>query len=166
MNIKSNSEGNRTGILFICLGNICRSPLAEGVLQHKLSERGLQDQYIVDSAGTGDWHVGDLADPRMRATALRYGIDLKSRARQVSEIDFKNFDMLLAMDHNNYMHLIDMAQGESEQARVHMMRTFDPDANKDFDVPDPYFGGDKGFEDVYHMLNRSCEMLLTMLENK
>ena len=62
MNIKSNSEGNRTGILFICLGNICRSPLAEGVLQHKLSERGLQDQYIVDSAGTGDWHVGDLAD--------------------------------------------------------------------------------------------------------
>ncbi|HCU81439.1 MAG TPA: protein tyrosine phosphatase [Chloroflexi bacterium] len=166
MDIKSNSERNQTGILFICLGNICRSPLAEGIFQHKLRECGLQDQYIVDSAGTGDWHVGDLADPRMRATALRYGIDLKSRARQVNEIDFKTFDLLLAMDRNNYNHLLDMAKGEIERERVHMMRAFDPDSNDDFDVPDPYFGGDQGFEYVYHMLNRSCERLLNMLENK
>ncbi|HJO90088.1 MAG TPA: hypothetical protein QF606_00305, partial [Anaerolineales bacterium] len=74
MNKVSNSEREVTGILFICMGNICRSPLAEGIFQHKLSECGLQDQYIVDSAGTGDWHAGDLADPRMRATALRHGI--------------------------------------------------------------------------------------------
>ena len=92
MNKVSNSEREVTGILFICMGNICRSPLAEGIFQHKLSECGLQDQYIVDSAGTGDWHAGDLADPRMRATALRHGIDLKSRARQVNMSDFVRFE--------------------------------------------------------------------------
>ena len=153
MNKVSNSEREVTGILFICMGNICRSPLAEGIFQRKLSECGLQDQYSVDSAGTGDWHAGDLADPRMRATAIRHGIDLKSRARQVKTIDFVRFDMLLAMDQNNYLHLLDIAQGESQKERVHMMRAFDSDAKQDLDVPDPYFGGDKGFEDVYHMLN-------------
>jgi protein-tyrosine phosphatase len=166
MNKISNSERDVTGILFICMGNICRSPLAEGIFQRKLSECGLQDQYSVDSAGTGDWHAGDLADPRMRATAIRHGIDLKSRARQVKTIDFVRFDMLLAMDQNNYLHLLDIAQGESQKERVHMMRAFDSDAKQDLDVPDPYFGGDKGFEDVYHMLNRSCERLLNFLENK
>ena len=166
MNKVSNSEREVTGILFICMGNICRSPLAEGIFQHKLSECGLQDQYIVDSAGTGDWHAGDLADPRMRATALRHGIDLKSRARQVNTSDFVRFDMLLAMDRNNYLHLSDMAQDEGQKERVHMMRAFDSDAKQDLDIPDPYFGGDKGFEDVFHMLNRSCEKLLNFLENK
>ncbi|MDP6769631.1 MAG: hypothetical protein QF704_02920, partial [Anaerolineales bacterium] len=95
-----------------------------------------------------------------------HGIDLKSRARQVNTIDFVKFDMLLAMDCNNYSHLSDMAQDEGQKERVYMMRAFDSDAKQDLDIPDPYFGGDKGFEDVFHMLNRSCEKLLNFLENK
>ena len=106
MNMTPTSQSGVTGILFICMGNICRSPLAEGIFQHKLSQRVLHHKYMVESAGTGNWHVGDLADPRMRTTALRNGIDLTSRARQVNQKDIKRFDMLLAMDRNNYLHLL------------------------------------------------------------
>ena len=166
MNMTPTSQSGVTGILFICLGNICRSPLAEGIFQHKLSQRVLQHKYMVESAGTGNWHVGDLADPRMRTTALRNGIDLTSRARQVNQKDFKRFDMLLAMDRNNYLHLLDMDKTATYTERVHMMRAFDPDVQQELDVPDPYFGGDSGFDDVYQMLDRSCENLLNILESK
>jgi protein-tyrosine phosphatase len=166
MNMTPTSQSGVTGILFICMGNICRSPLAEGIFQHKLSQRVLHHKYMVESAGTGNWHVGDLADPRMRTTALRNGIDLTSRARQVNQKDFKRFDMLLAMDRNNYLHLLDMDKSTTYTERVHMMRAFDPDVQQELDVPDPYFGGDSGFEDVYQMLDRSCENLLNILESK
>tara|TARA_B100002003_G_scaffold230130_1_gene240059 strand:+ start:282 stop:782 length:501 start_codon:yes stop_codon:yes gene_type:complete len=166
MNMTPTSQSGVTGILFICMGNICRSPLAEGIFQHKLSQRVLHHKYMVESAGTGNWHVGDLADPRMRTTALRNGIDLTSRARQVNQKDFKRFDMLLAMDRNNYLHLLDMDKTATYTERVHMMRAFDPDVQQELDVPDPYFGGDSGFDDVYQMLDRSCENLLNILESK
>ena len=166
MNMTQHSQSDVAGILFVCMGNICRSPLAEGIFQHKLSQHGLQDKYMVESAGTGNWHVGDLADSRMRATALRHGIALKSRARQVNKKDFKRFDMLLAMDRNNYLHLLGMVKKESDGERVHMMRVFDPDVQQELDVPDPYFGGNRGFEDVYQMLDRSCENLLNILESQ
>lgn len=166
MNMTPTSQSGVTGILFICMGNICRSPLAEGIFQHKLSQRVLHHKYMVESAGTGNWHVGDLADSRMRATALRNGIDLTSRARQVDTKDFKRFDMLLAMDRDNYLHLLDMDKSATYIERVHMMRAFDPDVQQELDVPDPYFGGDSGFDDVYQMLDRSCENLLNILESK
>jgi protein-tyrosine phosphatase len=166
MNMTFNSQSGVSGILFICMGNICRSPLAEGIFQHKLSQRGVEHKYMVDSAGTGNWHAGDLADSRMRATALSHGIDLKSRARQVTKLDFKKFDMLLAMDRTNYLVLLDIDKSETYSERVYMMRAFDPDIHQELDVPDPYFGGDNGFEEVYQMLERSCENLLNILESK
>ena len=166
MNMTLNNQSGVSRILFICLGNICRSPLAEGIFQHKLSQRGVEQKYMVDSAGTDNWHAGDLADPRMRATALRHSIELKSRARQVTKLDFKKFDMLLAMDRTNYLVLLDMDKSGTDSERVYMMRAFDPDVQQELDVPDPYFGGDNGFEDVYQMLDRSCENLLDILESK
>ncbi len=151
-----------TSVLFVCLGNICRSPLAEGVLQHLLAEAGLDGAVEVESAGTGSWHVGDLADPRSREVASRNGVQLTSRARQVRPEDFERFDLIVAMDRSNLADLQEMKERHGGDARLALLRDWDPDPG-DGEVPDPYFGGEKGFDKVYDMVRRSLERLMEEL---
>lgn len=145
-------------VLFVCLGNICRSPAAEGVFKATLVEVGLDQQVTVDSAGTGDWHVGERADPRMRQAAARRGLELTSRGRQVASDDFRKFDWIIAMDTKNYEHLKLMHDSEST-ARLIEFR--DLISSKSIEgVPDPYYGGEQGFEEVLDILQEGCTELL------
>lgn len=146
-------------VLFVCLGNICRSPLAEGVFQHLAAQRGVLERFRVDSAGTGGWHAGNPADPRSAAVARKHEIDLPSRARQVRPAETDDWDLVLAMDRQNMDDLIGLG---FHPDRVRLMRSFDASAG-DADVPDPYYGGPEGFDDVYAMLVRACEGLLDEL---
>lgn len=162
-------------VLFICLGNICRSPLAEGVFIHLARQRGVLERFRVDSAGTGAWHIGKRADPRSIAVAREHGIELPSVARQVDasddlahpdDPDAPGFDWLIAMDHSNAARLLSL--GASRQ-RVRLLRTFDrtlagvPEGSPGLEVPDPYYGGESGFDDCYAMIHRACEGLLEAL---
>ena len=150
-----------TRILFVCMGNICRSPLAEGVFNHLAAQAGRAAEFEVDSCGTGGWHAGDPPDPRSRAVARKHGITLKSRARQFQRSDFNNFDLILAMDRDNRADLLSFANLRPEHAaKVKLLREYDPEANGHLDVPDPYYGGPDGFEDVYQMIQRSAKRLL------
>jgi len=151
-------------ILFVCLGNICRSPLAEGLFVHLAQRRGV-DGLTVDSAGTGHWHVGERPDRRAQATADRYGIALPSVARQVDPgSDFARFGLIVPMDASNHRDLLRLG---CPAGRLRRMRAFDPahahDPDNAPDVPDPYWGGEGGFDEVYHMLTRACEGLLDTL---
>jgi protein-tyrosine phosphatase len=158
-------------ILFVCMGNICRSPLAEGLFLHLARERGLSDRFEVDSCGIGDWHVGHDPDPRSQAVANKNGITLQCRARQVeTPDDFETFDLILAMDRSNRRDLRELSP-EEHHGKIHLMREWDPDAGtgdegEGPEVPDPYYGGPQGFEDMYAMLRRSCERLLDELESR
>ena len=151
-------------LLFVCLGNICRSPAAEGVFLHLLKQRGLIDQFVVDSAGTGGWHVGNPADRRMTAAANRRGIDLPSRARQISLDDFSSFDLVLTMDNDNLATVESLAQEAGPNAvatgkpMLSYARRF-----KETEVPDPYYGGEAGFEHVLDLLEDACSNLLDEL---
>lgn len=158
------TDSDLTRVLFVCLGNICRSPLAEGVFRELVRERGLEHRYEVDSAGTGAWHVGEPADPRSRAVAEKHGIALHSRGRQVSEEDFRTFDVIIAMDRENQSNLERIRNGGP--SRLHLLREFDPEAGDGAEVPDPYYGGDGGFDRVFDMVHRSCVELLEALETK
>jgi protein-tyrosine phosphatase len=144
-------------ILMVCLGNICRSPLAQGILEAKIAENGLA--WTVDSAGTGSWHAGDPPDPRSVAIARKYGLDISGqRARQVRSVDFEAFDLIVAMDASNYNDLQRMAIDETEKAKIKMMLNF-TEPGKNRGVPDPYWDDD-GFDKVYHMLDEACEHLI------
>ncbi len=146
-------------ILFVCLGNICRSPLAEGVMRHKVQQAGQTDRFSLDSAGTGAWHVGNPADRRSVSVGAIHGVDLSDlRARQVSVEDFYRFDLILAMDVSNLSDLRSM-QPEDGVAELALYRSYCDDGEQD--VPDPYYGGDRGFEDVYQMIDRASDVLLT-----
>lgn len=163
------SSEARIRVLFVCLGNICRSPLAEGVFLHLAREAGAADRFEVDSAGTGDWHVGEPPDPRAAAVARKYGVELPSRARQVTPADLDRFDYIVAMDRENLWALERMAKERSARrtrAKLHLLRVDDPDREEGddrHDVPDPYYGGPGGFDEVYHMVRRSAEALLRRL---
>ena len=154
-------------VLFVCLGNICRSPLAEGVFLHLAKEAGVADRFEVDSAGTGDWHVGERPDKRATAVAEKHGVLLPSRARQVSPADFDRFDHIVAMDRENMWDLERMAKFKTgARAKIHLLRVDDPDraeGDDRHDVPDPYYGGPSGFDAVYEMVHRSCKALLERL---
>lgn len=150
-----------TSVLFVCLGNICRSPLADGIFCHLVKERGLEDHYRVDSAGTSAYHAGDPADSRSIAVARKHGIAVPSISRQVRTADFSEFEWIVAMDRQNLSDLQAQEPGDSA-ARLVLLREYDPEGGED--VPDPYYGGPGGFDTVHAMVARSCEALLESLE--
>lgn len=148
-------------ILFVCLGNICRSPLAEGLTAQKIEKLGLADQFKIDSCGTADYHIGELPDERTRENALQNGLDLKHRARQFDPTDFNRFDHILVMDNSNKMKIIGKATAEEHLQKVQLMRDYESDTSlQGIDVPDPYYGGDEGFQNVYDILNRCTDNLI------
>jgi len=149
-------------ILFVCLGNICRSPTAEGVMRRMVAEAGLDGEIEIDSAGTGAWHVGSPPDPRSTQAAHRRGTVLQGRARQVTADDFDRFDLLLAMDATNLHELRQRAPDADARAKVRLLREFDPASADavDLDVPDPYYGGPRGFDTVLDLVEAACAGLL------
>ncbi|HET6507254.1 MAG TPA: low molecular weight protein-tyrosine-phosphatase [Baekduia sp.] len=152
-------------LLFVCMGNICRSPTAEAVMRAVVAREGLEDEIEIDSAGTGGWHVGDPPDARSTATAAKRGIVMAGAARQVTEADFEAYDLLLAADERNLASLRAGAPDDEAAAKVHLLREFDPKsvAAGDLEVPDPYYGGPDGFEHVLDLIQDACEGLLAHL---
>ncbi len=161
--IRDITTTNPFKVVFVCLGNICRSPTAEGIFIHKVRERGLQLYFYIDSAGTAAYHVGEPANSKSQFTANQYGVKLPSRARQFEYSDFEDFDLILPMDTSNMQNLNYMDRNNRFSDKMFMMRDFDPNP-EDGNVPDPYYGGMKGFENVYQILERSCNSLLDQLE--
>jgi len=158
----NNSDSPRTSVLFVCLGNICRSPLAEGIFHHLVDEAGLSERFNVDSAGTGSWHVGELPDARASMVASQHGVELTTRARQLTPEDMQRFDVVIAMDHENLRNIERMADAAGSEARIKLLRAYDSDGDGE-EVPDPYYGGASGFENIYEMVRRSCQVLLEEL---
>jgi protein-tyrosine phosphatase len=150
-------------VLFVCLGNICRSPTAEGVMRALLAEDGLDGEIEVESAGTGDWHLGDPPDPRSVAAAAKRGIDLEGESRQVGPEDFERFDLLIAMDRSNRDDLLRMAPSEDARAKVHLLRQLGEGVDED--VPDPYYAGEDGFAEVVEIVERNCRALMDRLDS-
>lgn len=145
---RTDSLSGVRSILFVCTGNICRSPLAEA----HFADLGGAGAVRVDSAGIGNWHAGEPADARMRRTAQRHGLTIRHRARMIESSDIESFDLILAMDRTHHRHLVAMAPREHKH-KVRMFREFDPAGNGD--VPDPYYGGDTGFEHVWEIVDRT-----------
>ncbi len=145
-------------VLFVCAGNICRSPTAEGVLRGLIAEAELHDEIEVESAGTGGWHVGDPPDPRSVAAAADRGVELSGAARQVDEADFEAFDLLVAMDRSNRDALTRLAPDEEARGRIKLLREYAD--GEGHDVPDPYYGGAEGFAEVVEIVERNCRALL------
>ena len=143
----------------VCLGNICRSPLAEGILKSKVDT----SKVFIDSAGTGHWHVGDPPDPRSIAVGKKFNIDISGqRGRQFSTLDFDNFDLIYVMDNSNKENVLALAQNDLHRSKVKMiLDEIFPEEN--VDVPDPYFGGNSGFENVFKMLDEACEEIARRL---
>lgn len=161
-------------VLFVCLGNICRSPTADGILRHQLKEAGLSQHIEVDSAGTGDWHIGKAPDPRTVAAARQRGYDLSTlRARQVQAEDFHRFDHVLAMDRSNLEHLQAMQPADS-RAELRLLLDFHPRRERPDallsrcagEVPDPYYGEAEGFEEVLDLVEQACAGLLQHIRQR
>jgi protein-tyrosine phosphatase len=148
-------------ILFVCMGNICRSPTAEGVMRRLIEEAGLDIE--IESAGTGGWHAGEPPDERATVAARRRGVTLAGAARQVRPADFRRFDLIVALDRGNLRELLALAPDQEAADKVRLLREFDPAAGGDLDVPDPYYGGDRGFETVLDMVEAACRGLLDEL---
>jgi protein-tyrosine phosphatase len=149
----------RVALLFVCLGNICRSPTAEAVMRKLVTEAGMPERFLIDSAGTGDWHVGSAPDRRASEAAASAGISLQGRARQISAADFESFDLILAMDRANLAELRRLAAPQHAH-KLKLLREFDPHSGGDLDVPDPYYGGPQGFCDVLELTDAACRGLL------
>lgn len=150
-------------IMFVCLGNICRSPLAEYVFRKHITEAGLDDVFDVQSSGTGHWHVGQDADARMLRKGAEYGLSLEPhRAQQFEPYHLAEFDHIFAMDKSNLHDVLYLDSSEEHANKVRLFREFDPEPD-DFQVPDPYHGGARGFENVYQIVDRTVEKLLERL---
>lgn len=158
------TENNPYKICFVCLGNICRSPTAEGVFQHLVNEEGLENFFEIDSSGTSAYHIGESPNSKSQQIANQHGVQLNSRARQFERSDLDYFDLILAMDHENLdnVHRLD-GQGTYDD-KILLLRNFDPEP-EDGAVPDPYYGGIRGFERVYEVIERSSRHLLDELKN-
>ena len=154
-------ERSARNILFICMGNICRSPMAEGVFIHKLGERGIRDDYRVDSAGTGGWHAGSPPDHRSEEVARRNGVPLVSRARQVDDRDFETFDLLVVMDRDNARELAAMGCPEE---KIRLLMSYHEDSAHD-EVPDPYYGGPDGFQLMYDLIDGAIDRLIDRMQS-
>ena len=151
-------------ILFVCLGNICRSPAAEGVFKQKIKDRNLEKLFVVDSAGTGGWHVGNLADPRMRETALSRGIELTSRSRKIDHNDLYEFDHILVMDKDNLNAVKSLIKDNTYpiNSKIKLILSYSKKSQLD-EVPDPYYGGQNGFENVLDLLDDAIDELIDSL---
>ena len=153
-------------ILFVCLGNICRSPSAEAVFTGLVKKEGLSDKFEIDSAGTSAWHAGEPADKRMQSHAIKRDYNLTSISRKfIADDDFDHFDMIIGMDDENYETLKSMARNSDDIQKIHKMTDFRKEWNYT-EVPDPYYGGEEGFELVLDLLEDSCEGLLDELKTK
>ena len=159
---KEQQSASTTNILFVCLGNICRSPLAEAIFLNQACLAGVEDQFKVDSAGTGHWHAGEQADPRTIEIARRNNVTINSLSRQITNKDFKHYDLILAMDQNNLLELQTRCP-QKYHHKLKLMRTYDRPENYGADVPDPYWSSDDGFERLFKMLSRCCLQLLKSL---
>ena len=152
-------------VCFVCLGNICRSPTAEGVMLKKLKDHNLQDAIVIDSAGTSAYHVGERADARSRECAHKRGYELPSRARQFTTQDFEQFDYIIAMDQSNRQNLLQSSNDE-QRRKIFMFRQFEEGMNSQSDVPDPYYGGTSGFDNVLDICERGCDGLIDFLKKQ
>ncbi len=152
---------NRIAVLFVCLGNICRSPAAEAIFLKIIENQGIKDRFFVDSAGTGSWHVGKEADERMKLAAKNREIYITSKARQIKKDDFKRFNYILTMDNSNYIDVLKIKNSQSslDFSKVLKLQEFATNFS-DKEVPDPYFGGDEGFNDVLDILEDSVNGFL------
>jgi len=157
------TKENPYKICFVCLGNICRSPTAEGIFQHLIDERGYQPYFYIDSAGTSAYHIGEPANSKSRDVANKHGVELRSRARKFTVDDLEEFDMILAMDHENLNNIRQLDSRNQYSEKIALMRNFDPEPG-DGAVPDPYYGGMDGFQHVFDVIKHSCENLLDELE--
>ncbi|MEO0559894.1 MAG: low molecular weight protein-tyrosine-phosphatase [Bacteroidota bacterium] len=163
--MSDSSPSRSIRVLFVCLGNICRSPLAEGLFQEKVVAAGLAGYFEIDSAGTGGWHVGAPPDRRMTATAARHGTDLsRLRGRQLERSDLDHYDHVFVMDKSNLHDTLYLDPDGDHGTRVRLFREFDPEPG-DYQVPDPYYGGDAGFENVYQIANRTTDAILDRLRS-
>lgn len=142
------------------MGNICRSPTAHGVMEKLVADAGIADRLVIDSAGTGAWHVGELPDERARSVAKKRGYDLTHRARKFTANDFDRFDLVLAMDRDNFDNLQRLARGRTHVPPIRLLRSYDTSAPEGAEVPDPYGGEDDGFEHVLDVCERACRGLL------
>jgi protein-tyrosine phosphatase len=162
---KSMTDNNKIKVLFVCMGNICRSPTAQGVFRHLVEQEGLSHLITTDSAGTIDYHVGKPPDRRARETALRRGLDLSDlRARQAKAADFAAFDYVVAMDRDNYTDLLRLCP-EGLEAKLHLFMDFAPELEVQ-EVPDPYYGGPSGFERVFDMVEQASHGLLQRIREE
>jgi protein-tyrosine phosphatase len=159
-----------TGVMvrlcFVCLGNICRSPTAEAVMFDLVDKAGLGAVVEVDSAGTAGYHAGEQPDARAAAAARRRGVQLRGRARQFRAKDYDRFDYVLAMDQSNFDDLMDLAASPDARKKLHLLRSFDPESPKGASVPDPYYGGDDGFEQVLDICTSACSGLLERVKKE
>lgn len=147
-------------IMFVCSGNICRSPLAHRLFEAQARAAGVAEQFEVESSGIGEWHVGEDADPRMRATARAHGLTLHHRAQQITRQDLEQFDLILVMDRSHKQQLERLARNPQIMEKVRLFREWDPKGGPSAEVPDPYYGGERGFEEVYRMVERTSTLLL------
>jgi protein-tyrosine phosphatase len=154
----------KTKVLFVCLGNICRSPLAEAIFKHKIKEKGLSKSFEADSCGTANYHIGDSPDERTIRNARKNGVEIDHAGRQLSERDLEYFDHILTMDESNYRNVFKLTNADLNKEKISLMRDFDPKGNGE--VPDPYYGGEKGFQEVFEILDRSIENFLSQVSSK
>lgn len=151
-------------VLFVCLGNICRSPLAEAVFNHKIKQLNLQHRISADSCGTGDYHIGDQPDPRTIKTAEKNGVEIWHQARQLSPTDLEEFDFLFAMDQQNLRGILRLPDADKFTSKIKLMREFDPQGPGD--VPDPYYGTMHDFQYVFEMLDRSMDVFINSIQKR
>lgn len=152
-------------ILFVCLGNICRSPLAEAIFKEKIKASKLEDHFEADSCGTSNYHIGDPPDSRTIANARKNGVAISHLGRQLCTDDLEQYDYILAMDQSNYQNILRLTNAQQYSGKVSLMRTYDPEG-KGKEVPDPYYGGESQFQEVFDILDRSMDTFIAHLREK
>jgi protein-tyrosine phosphatase len=152
-------------ILFVCLGNICRSPLAEAIFKHKIKQHRLEQYFVADSCGTSNYHIGDAPDARTISNARKNGVTIDHLGRQLCSQDLEDYDYVLAMDKTNYQNILRLSNASDHALKVDLMRNYDS-VSRGSEVPDPYYGGESHFQEVFDILDRSMEHFIEHLETK